>query len=102
MRTAAKRDANEREIIEALLLAGATVRQLNEHAVPDLIVGYQGRNFLLEVKTPAGKLNDDQFAFFEDWNGQVEMVRTPEEALKAIGAGNEYDSGNDDDGPPNP
>lgn len=84
-RRAAKRDGNEAEIIEALLLAGATVRQLSAAGVPDLLVGFRGTNILLEVKTASGSLTEDQFEFFEDWNGQCEVVRTVEEALKAIG-----------------
>jgi hypothetical protein len=52
VRRAAKVDANQREVVAALRGAGATVQLL--HAVgegcPDLLVGYRGGNYLLEVK----------------------------------------------------
>lgn len=84
-RRAARRDANESEIIQALMLAGASVRQLSGTGLPDLLCAIDGRNFLLEVKMPDGKLTEDQFEFFETWEGQVEVVRSIEEALKVIG-----------------
>lgn len=84
-RYAANRDANEPEIVAALEAAGATVRRLSMPGVPDLLVGIDGLNFLIEVKSATGKLNAEQFDFFETWNGQVDMVRTVEEALKVIG-----------------
>ena len=89
-----KRDKNEPEIIAALEAVGATVEQLpTGRGVPDLLVGVsrygkfdiQRRNFLLEVKTEKGKLNEKQTKWFKSWNGQAEVVRTPEEALAVIG-----------------
>ncbi len=52
MRRAANVDRNQPEIVAALRAAGATVEYL--HAVgggcPDLLVGYRGANYVLEVK----------------------------------------------------
>ena len=72
----------------ALLKAGASVQTLAVcgQGVPDLLVGYQGRNVLLEVKTASGKLNKRQVEWHCDWRGQVEIVRSAEEALAVIGA----------------
>jgi hypothetical protein len=87
---AARRDANEQEIIEALEAAGASVKQLSMKGVCDLLVGIadietgEQRNYLIEVKAPDGKLTDDQFEFFETWRGQCEVARTIEEALAII------------------
>ena len=81
-----KRDANEPEIIKALLAVGASVEQLpTGRGVPDLLCGYMGMNYLLEVKTETGQLNAKQIAWHGSWHGKVSVVRTPAEALKAIG-----------------
>lgn len=93
MRTAAKVDANQPEIVAALRRVGATVQPL--HAVgrgcPDLCVGWRGATFLLEVKDGAKapskrKLTDDQVDWHDGWKGQVAVVCSVEEALAAIGA----------------
>lgn len=93
MRRAAKVDRNQSEIVAALRSAGATVQPL--HAVgqgcPDLLVGYRGRNWLIEVKdwqaqTSDRKLNPRQVEWHDGWKGQVAKVETPEAALAVIGA----------------
>jgi hypothetical protein len=53
--------------------------------VPDLLVARQGRNYLLEVKAPSGDLTPDQVKFHADWRGQIAIVRTKEEAWRAVG-----------------
>lgn len=86
-RRAAKRDANEAEIIKALRRVGAQVVQLSGKGVPDLLVGFRGELFLLEVKMPkTGKLTDDQKEFHAAWAEVVHVVYTPEDALWVIGA----------------
>ena len=93
MRRAAKVDANQREVVAALRGAGATVQLL--HAVgagcPDLLVGYRGANWLIEVKDglkPPSKqtLTPDQEIWHRDWRGQSAVVNSPEAALALIGA----------------
>ena len=79
----ARRDANEPEIVEALEAVGASVLRLDD---VDLLIGYRGTNYLMEVKTPEGKLNKKQQKFFRSWQGQVNIVRTRIQALKLIGA----------------
>lgn len=82
-----KRDQNEPEIIEALEGVGATVVQNPVgKGQPDLIVGYMGVTYLLEVKMPGNKLNPKQVKWHWNWSGQVDVVTTPDEALAAIGA----------------
>ena len=55
-------DANQAEIVAAFRAAGATVLHLHSigHGCPDLLVGYQGRNLLVEVKTADGKLDGEK------------------------------------------
>jgi hypothetical protein len=92
VRRAAKVDANQREVVAALRSAGATVQLL--HAVgdgcPDLLVGYRGGNYLLEVKDgskppSAQKLTPQQEIWHQDWRGHRVVVNSPEAALAAIG-----------------
>jgi hypothetical protein len=85
-----KIDANQMEIVDALTKVGCSV--LDCHTVgrgmPDIIVGYRWKNYLLEIKNPAakGKLNQRQKAWIAGWAGRpVAVVRTVEEALAAVG-----------------
>lgn len=88
MRRAARVDANQAEIVSALRKAGATVELL--HAVgggcPDILAGYLGRNLLMEIKGPGGRLNEIEHEWHLWWRGQVVVVYTAEEALRIIGA----------------
>jgi hypothetical protein len=49
------------------------------------LVGYEYSNYLLEIKGPHGTLTDDEQRWQETWRGQVAIVRTVDDALKAIG-----------------
>ncbi len=66
--------------------AGATVQDL--HLVlkgcPKYLVGYKGQNFLMVINK--GKLNAKEFAWHMNWQGQVAVVKTLDDALKVIGA----------------
>lgn len=83
-RRAAKRDANEAEIVEALKKAGAQVLRISQPV--DLVVAYNLRNYLLEVKSDNGRLTPMQQKWFAEWEGPAYVVHNPEEALLAIGA----------------
>ncbi len=91
LRRAAKRDANEAQIVAALRAAGCTVQRLSEPGVPDLLVGRQGRdgrgvNYLLEVKDPReGHLTREQDRWLMGWNGHYAIVTSEIEALQAVG-----------------
>jgi hypothetical protein len=83
----ARRDANEPEIRQALKDIGANVYQVSGKGLPDLIVIFRGRAFLLEVKTETGELTDPQSDFMKA-NADCEMVgvvRNVDEALRLIG-----------------
>lgn len=85
-RYAAKRDSNEKQIIEALEGVGASVTQISAKGVPDLLVGYQGATYLMETKNKYGKLTPDQVAFMDTWRGSpVLIVKTVKQALEALG-----------------
>lgn len=86
-RRAAKRDENEPDIIKALRAVGATVWQVSEKGVPDLVVGYRSATYLIEVKMPGKGLTPEQVATFYRWRGaRVAIVTTSDEALRAISA----------------
>jgi len=81
-------DANQSIIVADLRKAGATVCDLHEvgYGCPDILVGFRGANFLIEIKSDIGTLNQLQHDFFVKWRGQVRLARTSEEALRIIGA----------------
>lgn len=83
-RRAARRDANEPAIIDALRECGALVIPISAEGFADLVAYYQGEIYLLEVKTKKGTLTDAQKVVHGDW--PIHVVRSPEDALKMIGA----------------
>jgi hypothetical protein len=91
MRRAAKVDANQAAIVEALRACGASVQSLAAvgKGVPDLLVGLRTRNYLIEVKDgskppSARKLTPDQVQWHTKWAGQVLTVTSPDDALKQL------------------
>lgn len=94
MRRAAKIDANQLDIVEALRRCGATVQPLHTvgQGVPDLLVGFRGQTLLLEVKDGAKppserKLTPDQVRWHEAWDGHpVYVVRDVTEAVWVLNA----------------
>ena len=87
MRWAAKTDSNQKAIVSALRQVGASVLVLSRvgQGCADLAAGIRGETFFLEVKTDKGKLTPAEKEFMQGWRGHYAIVRTPEEALKAIG-----------------
>lgn len=79
---AKKRDANEPEIVAALKKIGAKIMRLDD---VDLLVNYRGKIYLLEVKTPEGKLTKSQRDLLDDgW--PIHIVRDIGGAYLAVGA----------------
>ena len=92
VRRAAKIDRNQPEIVAALRAAGASVEPC--HAVgagfPDLVVGFRGVNYLIEVKDgrkpPSDrKLTPAQRSWHAAWRGQVYVAENVDDALSIIG-----------------
>jgi hypothetical protein len=85
MRYAARVDKNQEEIVAALRNAGAYVWIISLPV--DLLVGYKGHTFLVEVKDGSKKrLTKLQEAFFEGWSGStLARIDSPEAALRMIG-----------------
>jgi len=84
MRHAARVDANQQAIVAALRDAGAYVWIISLPV--DILVGYKGHTFLMEVKTTSKKrLTGLQADFFEKWaGGTLCRVDSPQAALDMI------------------
>ena len=85
MRHAARVDANQEQIVSALRAAGAFVWIIGLPV--DLLVGYKGHTFLVEIKSTSKKrLTSLQADFFENWGGStLARIDCPEAALRMIG-----------------
>ena len=88
MRQAARTDANQREIVVAMRTMGATVCDLSSvgRGCPDLLVGYRGKNFAIEIKGAKGSLTPAQIEWHDGWKGQVQVVRSIEEVVDLLGS----------------
>lgn len=92
MRRAHRTDANQKSIIDAMRVAGATVHSLAGlgDGVPDLLVGYKRNTILMEIKdgdkSPSKRrLTGDQVTFMETWTGgPCVVVEDVESALKVL------------------
>jgi len=92
MRTAAKVDKNQAEVVAALRKVGASVQSLASigKGCPDLLVGYHGILYLMEIKdgsnVPSKQLlTDDQKKWHEAWTGSpVYVVRSIDQALRIL------------------
>ena len=85
MRYAARVDANQDQIVSALRAAGAYVWIISLPV--DLLVGYKGHTFLVEIKSGSKKrLTKLQEDFFNNWSGStLARIDGPEAALRMIG-----------------
>lgn len=83
-RRAAKRDANEPAIVEALEGMGAVVERTSKPL--DLVVLVGSVIALADVKDPKrGRITDDQQTFIEKWDGApIYILRTVDDAVKMV------------------
>jgi hypothetical protein len=85
-------DDNHHEIVRVLREVGATVHDgaAIGDGFPDLIVGFRGINYLIEIKDGSKipsrrRLTPAQEKFHSTWRGQATTVTNELEALSAIG-----------------
>jgi len=85
IRRAARVDANQAQVVSALRAAGAYVWIIGLPV--DLLVGYNGQTYLVEIKDgPKKPLTRLQQDFFGNWcGGGLNRINSPEDALKMIG-----------------
>jgi Holliday junction resolvase len=90
---AAKIDANHEQVVSALRAAGASVQSLAGvgKGVPDLLVGFQGKTLLMEVKDgrkmpSERRLTEDQVRWHGAWRGgPLAVVDGVDAALRMLG-----------------
>jgi len=85
MRYAARVDANQAQVVSSLRAAGAYVWVIGLPV--DLLVGYNGQTYLVEIKDgPKKTLTRLQQDFFGNWTGgSLHRIDGPEDALRMIG-----------------
>lgn len=85
-------DANHKIIIQ-LLRQIPHLSVFSTHTLgkgfPDIVVGYKGINYLLEIKDGAKsdsqkKLTEDEIKFHHNWKGQVNVVENFSDILKIL------------------
>lgn len=85
-----KDDATTPAIRRALLAQGWTVERIQRvpgpglKGVPDLLVGAEGFNILLEAKSPGEQLTNDQPEWHARWQGQVGVASSADEAVALV------------------
>jgi hypothetical protein len=87
LRTASRVDANQALIVRHLRAVGASV--LHVHQLKncfDILVGYRGRTFLMEIKTSEKEqLTPGEAEFKATWRGsEYYIVYTPDQAIRII------------------
>jgi hypothetical protein len=92
-RLVARVDANQKVIVDACRDVGATVQHLHQlgQGVPDILVGYRGINYLVEIKDgdkppSERRLTGDEQKWHDLWRGQVAVVESIDDTLRLIGA----------------
>ncbi|MEO9648802.1 MAG: hypothetical protein ABJ360_22450 [Roseobacter sp.] len=91
-RRAAKVDINQKEIVNGLRdIPGCKVTDLSNVGMgcPDILAGYRGVNYLIEIKSEWAKkgkeLTPAQERWHDEWTGQKAVVWSLGEAMEAIG-----------------
>jgi hypothetical protein len=87
LRTASRVDANQALIVRHLRAVGASVLHLHQlKNCFDILVGYRGRTFIMEIKTSEKEqLTPGEAKFRDEWRGsEYHIVYTPAQAIRII------------------
>lgn len=89
MKRAPRLDTTQHAIVDALLAAGYKVQTLAQVGAgcPDLLISRDRRMWLIECKSPGGKLTPMQERWIDTWADEVYVCETPEQALAACQPG---------------
>jgi hypothetical protein len=85
LRRYARRDGNEKALVATIKACGASWLPIAVRDGPDGIVGWHGKNYLVEVKTPKGDHKAGQERFAETWQGTIHVLRTSDDVCKLLG-----------------
>ncbi len=82
-------DCNQAAIINALRSIGCTVQDLSQlgKGCPDVLIGYKGRNYLVEIKNAADRsprLTVREEQWIRQWRGQVSVITTSGDAIAVL------------------
>ena len=80
-RRAAKRDASERDVIQALEACGWTVQQVSAKDWFDLVAVKGTRAVFIECKSGKKKLKPGQQKNFDQWPGEKQIFRSADDVL---------------------
>lgn len=91
MRRSGKRDHNHSAIVQAFRAMGASVLDLGSvgSGCPDILIGWRGKNFLVEIKDgdkvlSKQKLTPQQGPWISKWAGQVIVANSIEDAMTKV------------------
>lgn len=83
-----KVDSNQRDIVDSFRNMGYTVAHTHTlgRGFPDIVVGKQGINFLIEIKDGAKpeskrKLTEPEQKFKDGWKGQYDIVESLDDVV---------------------
>lgn len=89
---AARTDANQKQIVEAIRKTGASVEVTSSvgKGFPDIVVGFRNKNYLFEIKDPSKPpskrdLTPEQRIFHNLWYGHVKVIHTADDAFREMG-----------------
>ena len=81
-------DCNQKDIVHALKTFGATVVDLSGvgKGCPDLLIGFKGTTYLIEIKKDSkAKFTPQQLQFNELWaGGVIARIQTIDEAIALL------------------
>ena len=85
-------DANHKEIVDAIRKI-PFLSVFSTHAIgkgfPDIVIGYKGINYLVEIKDGAKtksqkKLTEDEIKFHQSWFGQIIVCECVKDVLQLL------------------
>lgn len=85
-------DANQKDIMDKLRCI-PNLSVISTHTIgkgfPDIIVGYKGKNFMIEIKDgnkppSRRKLTSDELVFKMKWKGQIDVCNSFEDVFELI------------------
>ena len=86
MRKRARKDDNQTIIVSAFRQFGASVFETHQvgGGFPDIVVGFRGKNYLIEIKDgekceSRRPLTPAEIEFHAAWRGRVEIIKSVEE-----------------------
>ncbi len=84
-------DANQKEIVATFRKLGCSVFVTSEigKGFPDIVLGFRGDNYLIEIKDgkkplSQQKLTEQEQEFHREWDGNLCIIRSIEDAISFI------------------